>query len=173
MLQIVCHCFILFIFLQSILLSLWFLFFLFSSHLPNPPPTCFSTHTFPLPAISIHDLLPHFKFQRISCSFYRDTTIFACLPDFWYETWVSTQSEVIAYIFLSCRSGVMVQVLNYSLEVSKFEPQEWYYVHIWTNSFGKGMNPLTFSAMSWIVSLLFFYKNGFLALNNPPKLIFH
>ena len=36
----------------------------------------------------------------------------------------------------------MTEVLNSGLEVSEFELFSRYYVHFWTNTPGKGMNPL-------------------------------
>ena len=38
--------------------------------------------------------------------------------------------------------NVVTIVLNYDLEVSKFEMQSRHYVHFRTNTLGKGMNPL-------------------------------
>ena len=46
---------------------------------------------------------------------------------------LNTNGEVI---------DVMAIVWNSSLEVSEFELQSRYYVHIWTNTFGKGMKPV-------------------------------
>ena len=43
--------------------------------------------------------------------------------------------------------GVMAKVLDCSLKVSEFKLQSCYYVHIWTNAFEKGMEPLIFLAM--------------------------
>ena len=43
--------------------------------------------------------------------------------------------------------GVIIKVLNCGIVVSKFEPQLRYYVHFWTNTLGKGMNPLILPAM--------------------------
>ena len=43
--------------------------------------------------------------------------------------------------------GVVVNVLDCDIVVSKFEIQSWYYVHFQTNAFGKGMNPLIRSAI--------------------------
>ena len=43
--------------------------------------------------------------------------------------------------------GVMVKSLDYGIIVSEFELQLHYYVHFWTNTLGKGMNPLTLPAM--------------------------
>ena len=53
----------------------------------------------------------------------------------------------------------MAKVLDYVLYVSKFKLQSRYYFQ--TNNFGKGMNPYIPTAMGLIVSLLFFYKDGF------------
>ena len=38
--------------------------------------------------------------------------------------------------------GVMVKVLDCGSVVSKFELQSLYYIHFWTNTLGKGMNPI-------------------------------
>ena len=42
------------------------------------------------------------------------------------------------------------------------------YIHFWTNTFGKDMNPLILPAMGSIVSLLFFYKDIF-GIKQPIK----
>ena len=34
----------------------------------------------------------------------------------------------------------MTNVLDFSLEVSEFELQLLFYIHFWTDTFGKGMN---------------------------------
>ena len=57
--------------------------------------------------------------------------------------------------------GEMAKVLDCGLEVSEFELQSCYYVHFRTNTFEKAMNPLILRAVGKIVSLLFFYKDGF------------
>ena len=36
----------------------------------------------------------------------------------------------------------MDKMLDYEFEASKFKLQSRYYVHFWTNTLGKGMNPL-------------------------------
>ena len=38
--------------------------------------------------------------------------------------------------------GVMVNAMGRGIVVSEFELQSLYYVHFWTNTLGKGMNPL-------------------------------
>ena len=45
--------------------------------------------------------------------------------------------------------------------VLRFEPQPRYYVHFRTNTLSEGMNLLIDLDRSLIVSLLFFYKDGF------------
>ena len=40
--------------------------------------------------------------------------------------------------------GVMVNVLDYNIIVSKFEFQSGYYIHFQPNILGKDMNPLSF-----------------------------
>ena len=44
--------------------------------------------------------------------------------------------------------GIMVKVMDCGIVVSKFELQSRYYVHFWTNTLGKGINPLILPAMS-------------------------
>ena len=56
---------------------------------------------------------------------------------------------------------VMVKVLNCSLEVSEFKLQMRYYVHLWTNTLGKGMNPLISQTWVKLYQYCFFYKNEF------------
>ena len=43
--------------------------------------------------------------------------------------------------------GVMVKVIDFEIVVNEFELQSHYYVHFWTNTLGKGMNPLILLAM--------------------------
>ena len=40
------------------------------------------------------------------------------------------------------KSGVVADMQNRELEVREFELHSRYYVHLRTNTFGKGMNPL-------------------------------
>ena len=42
----------------------------------------------------------------------------------------------------------MAKVRDYGLGVGEFELQSRYYVHFWTNTIGKGMNPLILPATS-------------------------
>ena len=67
----------------------------------------------------------------------------------------------------------MDKLMNYGLEVNEFELQSRYYVHIWTNTLEKGMNPLIPPAMGDIVSLMFFYKDGFGIKKKQWRLICH
>ena len=52
--------------------------------------------------------------------------------------------------------GVMVKAMNCGIVVSEFVLQSRYYVHLWANTLGKGMNPLILPAIGEIVPLLFF-----------------
>ena len=54
---------------------------------------------------------------------------------------------------------VVAKVLNCGLKVSEFELQSRYYVHFWSYTLGKSMNPLIPQVVGQIVSLLF-YKDG-------------
>ena len=58
-----------------------------------------------------------------------------------------------------CRE--VAKVLDYDLEIRKFELQLLYYIHFRTNTFEKSMNPLISLVMGWIVTLQFFYKDDF------------
>ena len=51
-------------------------------------------------------------------------------------------------------------MLDFGLEVSKFDQQSVNYVHFQINILGKAMSPLIFPAKGQIVSMLFFYKEG-------------
>ena len=51
--------------------------------------------------------------------------------------------------------------MNCRIVVNEFELRLSYYVQFWSNTLGKGMNPLILPAMGWIVPLLFFQKSGF------------
>ncbi len=48
---------------------------------------------------------------------------------------------------LGCSYGLMVKALAGGLTVREFELELRNYIHFWTNSFGKGMNPLILPAM--------------------------
>ena len=43
--------------------------------------------------------------------------------------------------------GVMVKAMDCGIVVSEFELQSHYYIHFWTNTLEKGMNPLILPAM--------------------------
>ena len=66
----------------------------------------------------------------------------------------------------------MTTVLDWSPEVSEFELQLSYYVTFRTNTPGKGIYLFDPPVMDWIVSQLFFCKDGF-GINNPCWLIYH
>ena len=55
----------------------------------------------------------------------------------------------------------MVEAMDYEIVVSEFVLQLHYYVHFWTNTPEKGMNPHILPAMGQIVPLMFFLENGF------------
>ena len=57
---------------------------------------------------------------------------------------------VCIYIYTcvhGCPCGVIVKVMDCGIIVSGFEPQSRSYVHFWTNTLGKGINPLVFLVM--------------------------
>ena len=49
----------------------------------------------------------------------------------------------------------MVKALDCRIIVSEFKLKSCYYDHFWTNTLGKGMNPLILPAMGEIASLFF------------------
>ena len=51
-----------------------------------------------------------------------------------------------AWILEGCPRDVMVKVMNGEIVVSEFELQSRYYVHLRTNTLGKGMIPLILPA---------------------------
>ena len=57
--------------------------------------------------------------------------------------------------------GVEVSVLDCDIVVSDFELQSRYYVYFRFNTIKKGMNFLIPSAINLMVSVLFFYDDGF------------
>ena len=57
--------------------------------------------------------------------------------------------------------GVVINVLDWDILVSKFELRSCYYIHFRANTLRKGMNSLITLIMCQKVPLLFFYKNGF------------
>ena len=50
-------------------------------------------------------------------------------------------------VFWRCPRGVMVKAMDCGIAVREFVLQWRYYVHFWTNTLGKGMNPLILPAM--------------------------
>ena len=56
--------------------------------------------------------------------------------------------------------GVVANLLDYDIIVSKFELQSSQYIHFRTNTLGSILNPLIPSDMDLIVSLLCFYMDG-------------
>ena len=69
-----------------------------------------------------------------------------------------------------CIRGVMVKHLDSGIVVSEFELQSCYYVHFWTNTLGKGMNPV----ILWVKQHHYCSSRRMdLALNNPTRLICH
>ena len=73
---------------------------------------------------------------------------------------------MMIYIYVcgcNCRGsarGVVAKVLACDIVGNKFELQSRYYVDVLTNTLKKGMNP-PWAILSLIVTLLFFYKDGF------------
>ena len=55
----------------------------------------------------------------------------------------------------------MAKVLDSSFEVNELKLQLYYYIHFWTNTFGKSINFLISSAIKEVVILLFFNKDIF------------
>ena len=55
----------------------------------------------------------------------------------------------------------MAKVLNFGFEVREFGLQLYCCVHFRINTLGKNKNPLIPAVMGWMVSFLFFYKDGF------------
>ena len=71
-------------------------------------------------------------------------------------------SSLILSLLRALPHGIMAKVLDSSLKVSEFELQSHCYLHFWTNMPGKCIEPpYPPPAMGEIVSLLFFYKDGF------------
>ena len=51
------------------------------------------------------------------------------------------------YLFGGYPWEVMVKAVDCGVVVSEFELQLLYYIHFWTNTLGKGMNPIILLAM--------------------------
>ena len=49
--------------------------------------------------------------------------------------------------YRGCPRGEMVKAMDCGIVVNEFILQSRYYVHFWTNTLGKDMNPLIFPAM--------------------------
>ena len=65
----------------------------------------------------------------------------------------------VVFLFLHRRNFCGVKVLDCNLEVNEYEIQLHDFVHFRTYTFGKGLKPILTPSMSWIVSMLFFYKD--------------
>ena len=55
----------------------------------------------------------------------------------------------------------LANLLICDIVVSEFDLQSRYCAYFWTNAILKGMNRFILTAMSQVVPLLFFYKDGF------------
>ena len=55
--------------------------------------------------------------------------------------------------YVGCLHGVVVKVLDCRIIQSEFKLQSCYYVHFWTNTLGKGMNPLILPSMGYLTVL--------------------
>ena len=64
--------------------------------------------------------------------------------------------------------GVIAKVLDWNLKITKLKFQPHYYVHFWTNTLGKGMNPLSSPSYLFCSS-----TRITLALNNTKSLIYY
>ena len=63
--------------------------------------------------------------------------------------------------FCRCPRVVLVKTMDSGIVVSDFELQSCYYFYFKTNTLVKGLNLHIIPAMGFIISLLFFYKDGF------------
>ena len=63
-------------------------------------------------------------------------------------------------ICASLSSGIVANMLNCNIIVSKFELQSHYYVHFWTNTLGKNKNSLISPAIGHTIPILSFFKDG-------------
>ena len=83
--------------------------------------------------------------------------VFSSMQDFlYYEFQDAISSFTIVWkhnihlsftkISLGCSHGVMVKVLDCRIVVSEFKLQAGYYFHFWSNTLGKGMNPIILPA---------------------------
>ena len=78
------------------------------------------------------------------------------------ETLTLSKIKCEKYIFLKKFVRSFIEVINqcydysYTTVVSEFELQSCYYIHLWRNTTGKGMNPFYFPTIGKIVPLPFF-----------------
>ena len=70
-----------------------------------------------------------------------------------------TMSTLVIVSFYCERNCCVIAGL--CLEISEFELHLHYYIHFWTNTFGKCMKAINLSALGQIVSLLFLHMDGF------------
>ena len=62
---------------------------------------------------------------------------------------IHTHTHIYIYIYIydGITHGVMVKVMDCRIVVSEFKLPSHYYVHFWSNTLGKGMNPLILPAI--------------------------
>ena len=103
------------------------------------PNSCFSSHFF-------------FKFLMYSSSLrIGASTLSSMLPSFFFldtHTHIHTNTYTHTHTHRRCPRGVMVKAMVCEIVAREFEIQLRYYVHFQTNTFGKGMNPL--SSQLWV-----------------------
>ena len=68
-------------------------------------------------------------------------------PVFLFIVWNDVQSFSQLHLLSGCPRGVMVKAMDCGIVVCEFILQSRYYVHFWTNTLGKGKNPVILPAM--------------------------
>ena len=99
----------------------------------------------------------------------------------WWSIWLLCNTfNKVRHCFINClfqnsswvlrvgRHGIMANMLDCSLELMEFELLSHNYIHFQIKTFGKAWTPYPSPAMGWIISLLFFYKDGF-GIKHPMK----
>ena len=87
-----------------------------------------------------------------------------------YNLFVKKHQESCVKLIRGSLHVIVINMLN--IIVSEFKFQLLYCIHFWTNTLGKGTNSFNPPpAMGLIVSLLFFYKDGY-GIKKPIRVVY-
>ena len=120
-------------------------------------------------SISNHREPLHHSLHTQELPFYRPNTVFYMSNNGLFSSSGDGSSCAIVGGWDSSY-GVVDNVPDCNIVVSEFKLQSCYYVHFWTNTLGKGINPLIPISI-WVEKYHYSSTKMALVLNNPWKLI--